>query len=260
MLGIEFDGSDVVWQNYNPYPKFRDSNAPKEFVFVEDKAMREPFNEDDPISSRMEQLLFPFPGLFLRDCALDLEVHAAGHGHVPGNGGRAVRSDRRANEFGGPRLNPNLPYLERHRREKYVLAARITGKPPVENLPMSDKSARRRVAGGSAETAAADHDHDHDHGHHDQTTTTTMTTAMGPQTTRSRPHPGAKPATAEPTAPAEKDAEDQRGGGLRYRLSVFRSSFSSASVARRNGRDSMADRKRAVRAQRARLVGWQTKA
>ncbi len=62
MLGIDFNGADVVWQNYNPYPKFRDSGAPKEFVFIEDKAMHEPFNEDDPISSRTQQLLFPFPG------------------------------------------------------------------------------------------------------------------------------------------------------------------------------------------------------
>ena len=37
--------------------------------------------------------------------------------------------------------NPNLPYLEKATNDRYVLAARITGKPKAENLEMSDKSA-----------------------------------------------------------------------------------------------------------------------
>ena len=37
VLGVDFDGGDVVWQDYNPYPQFR-GHMPKEFVFVEEGA------------------------------------------------------------------------------------------------------------------------------------------------------------------------------------------------------------------------------
>lgn len=62
MLGVDFGANNVVWQNYNPYPKL--SNLYEEFVFVDpgqDKAAT-PFNESDPVSSGLHQLLFVFPG------------------------------------------------------------------------------------------------------------------------------------------------------------------------------------------------------
>ena len=62
MLGVDFGADNVIWQNYNPYPKL--SNLYEEFVFVDqgqDKAS-EPFNESDPVSAGLQQLLFVFPG------------------------------------------------------------------------------------------------------------------------------------------------------------------------------------------------------
>ena len=62
MLGVDFGANNVVWQNYNPYPKL--SNLYEEFVFVDkgqDKGS-EPFDESDPVSSGLQQLLFVFPG------------------------------------------------------------------------------------------------------------------------------------------------------------------------------------------------------
>ena len=43
--------------------------------------------------------------------------------------------------FGGPRMSPDLPYLEKPTGDRYILAGRITGKVKGENLDMSDKSA-----------------------------------------------------------------------------------------------------------------------
>ena len=34
-LGIEFGATDIIWQNYNPYPKITEFDRNKEFVFVE---------------------------------------------------------------------------------------------------------------------------------------------------------------------------------------------------------------------------------
>ena len=83
LLGIAFSGSEsgdefqpipgeeeglggadqIVFQNYNPYPKR--SDFPPEFVFVDNACGGkgfDPFNEKDPISSGLQHLLFPCAG------------------------------------------------------------------------------------------------------------------------------------------------------------------------------------------------------
>jgi len=72
LLGIDFVPDQVIWQNYNPYPKA--SQFPKEFVFV-DKGCgaKEPFNNGDEISSGLQHMLFPFPGAVVKLHASSLE-------------------------------------------------------------------------------------------------------------------------------------------------------------------------------------------
>ena len=85
LLGIDFsDGGDgeefnpsgirppatgsekIVWQRYNPYPKFGNTINP-EFIFVDKSCgAKMPFNETDPISSKLQHLLFFGPG-FIED-------------------------------------------------------------------------------------------------------------------------------------------------------------------------------------------------
>ena len=61
MLGVDFSGDNVVWQAHNPYPKL--GAIPHEWVFVDhDSGAREPFNVDNPVSSKLQQVLFLFPG------------------------------------------------------------------------------------------------------------------------------------------------------------------------------------------------------
>ncbi|HEV3004465.1 MAG TPA: Gldg family protein, partial [Pirellulales bacterium] len=60
LLHVQFAPNDVVWQDYNPYPKLP-TNLPKEFVFVDTAAERPVFGAD-PISAKLQQVLFAFPG------------------------------------------------------------------------------------------------------------------------------------------------------------------------------------------------------
>ena len=61
LLGVDFCGDNVVWQNYNPYPKL--ARIPHEWVFVDHgSGAKQPFNLRDPITSKLQQVLFLFPG------------------------------------------------------------------------------------------------------------------------------------------------------------------------------------------------------
>ncbi len=61
LLGVDFPADQIVWQTYNPYPKF--SQFPTEFVFIDNGCGNPyPFNSNDPISAGLQHVLFPFPG------------------------------------------------------------------------------------------------------------------------------------------------------------------------------------------------------
>lgn len=53
-IGIDWPDDSVVWQAYNPYPKFQ--ALPKEFAFV-GAANERVFNPDDPISSGLQEMV-----------------------------------------------------------------------------------------------------------------------------------------------------------------------------------------------------------
>lgn len=70
MLGNHRPGQtnvDVVWQQYNPYPKLQLQGIVPEFVFIRPEAPSaeenfQPFNPNDRITSGLEEVLFMFPG------------------------------------------------------------------------------------------------------------------------------------------------------------------------------------------------------
>src|SRR5262245_37098111 len=56
--------ADVVWQDYNPYPKFQGQDLDPELVFIRDdmvKGATTAFNADEPVVAHFEEVLFPFP-------------------------------------------------------------------------------------------------------------------------------------------------------------------------------------------------------
>ena len=66
----------VVWQDYNPHPKLE---LPSEFVFIDaelgeaDGGGSRSFNPSNPITSGLQEVLFPFPGALAKDKKANLE-------------------------------------------------------------------------------------------------------------------------------------------------------------------------------------------
>ncbi len=144
VLGVDFAGDNVIWQTYNPYPKF--GSIQREWVFVDyGSGAQHPFNTRNEISKKLQQVLFLFPG-----AVTGLNSSQMKFTELLSTNDRTgtVRTDQilERTMMGRPQLNPELPLLERPTNEKYVLAAQITGKPKSENLPMSDKAAEEPQA------------------------------------------------------------------------------------------------------------------
>jgi ABC-2 type transport system permease protein len=84
LLGIESPGSmgreglfqpDLVWQDYNPYPKLQVSGIPDQWIFVREEP-GEPqglISPDSVITSGLDELFFPFPGLIEPNSSSDLK-------------------------------------------------------------------------------------------------------------------------------------------------------------------------------------------
>ena len=107
LLGVDFVADQIIWQDYNPYPKASQFPEP-EFVFVDNGCgAKEPFNPNDPISFRAAAGALPLPGCDRQAERLGPEVHAAGDDRREDRHGRF--SDMMQMTPFGPRggLNPN---------------------------------------------------------------------------------------------------------------------------------------------------------
>lgn len=146
MLGVDFGANNVVWQNYNPYPKL--SNLYEEFVFVDpgqDKGAT-PFNESDPVSSGLHQLLFVFPGSISGLNASDMTFTPLAETGTK-TGTVDVQQIAPMAMFGMMQISDERVQTPTGR--EYVMAARIQGELPAE--PKADD------ANGNGEDDASDH-------------------------------------------------------------------------------------------------------
>ena len=86
LLGIESPGSlgqqdglfapDLVWQRFNPYPKLQVSGIPDEWVFVREEESEDPaglINAENIITSGLDEIFLPFPGMIEPTAASDLK-------------------------------------------------------------------------------------------------------------------------------------------------------------------------------------------
>ncbi len=128
LLGVNFSTDEIVWQDYNPYPKL--GSLPKEFVFIDRTLSGEPFDLADMISARLQQMLFPFPGYVTK-------LNTSGMDFAPlvrtGTKTGTVRfSDMIQMTPFGPMggLNPNRRMTPQN--VSYILAAHIQGKVPAD--------------------------------------------------------------------------------------------------------------------------------
>ncbi|MBX7167253.1 MAG: Gldg family protein [Pirellulales bacterium] len=193
-LGINFNGAQVVWQDYNPYPKI--GQFPPEFVFVDKgqdpTSTAAPFNDDSPISSKLQQVLFLFPGSIQELNASGLKVTPL---VVTGtNTGRVQANEILQQSFlGGGGLNEDRAMVPTHK--SYLLGAYITGKPGPAGgaAKMSDEGLQLAQAEQpAAETPAV------------ESPATEAPPAAAPPAVPATPPAGEVPAApAAPAAPAE---------------------------------------------------------
>ncbi|MHB1036723.1 MAG: Gldg family protein [Pirellulales bacterium] len=153
ILGVDFSDQKVVWQDYNPYPKI--GEFPKEFVFVDSNLDgAESFNAKQPISSKLQEMLFLFPGSVVRLNSSSLEFTPLVT--TSEKTGTVEFSDVLSRNFFGQPTGMNEARRQTPTHEKYVLAARIRGKIKTDNLPMAaaDEEAPAKAAPAGAKSAA----------------------------------------------------------------------------------------------------------
>jgi ABC-2 type transport system permease protein len=153
LLGVDFGGDNVVWQDYNPLPKMGGFVTP-EWVFVDhDSGAKQPFNSKNSITSKLQQVLFLFPGAMtgLNSSPLKFTELVSTNDHTG-----TIRYDQilERSFMGPPRMNPEMPLLRKPTNDKYVLAAQIRGKLKPETVPMSDKPAEVATDKPATESAA----------------------------------------------------------------------------------------------------------
>ncbi len=179
LLGVDFTGNKVAWQDYNPFPKL--PGLPHEWVFIErGSGAKEAFNPESPITRDLQQVLFLFPGSVTGLNSSDLKFKQLA---TTNNKTGTILADQimQRSFMGPPQMNPDIPLLEKPTGDTYVMAARITGKvpaaaesplhglnlpaghPAVKNLPMSDQEAKvesetedTKAEEADAKTAEAD--------------------------------------------------------------------------------------------------------
>ena len=135
LLGVDFLSNEIVWQDFNPYPKVPYFTQAKEFVFADadlrkgkqgKSGDKQPFNAADPISSGLHRVLFPFPGFVLQREDSDPKLKFTPLVMTGDRTGTvSYRDMMRMSPFGEPSLNPDRPLLSTG--VPYILAAHIQG-------------------------------------------------------------------------------------------------------------------------------------
>ncbi|HPZ83112.1 MAG TPA: Gldg family protein, partial [Thermogutta sp.] len=158
-LGIDFTTNEIVWQRYNPYPKFELFEQNPEFVFINRSCGAEqPFNEQEPAVAQLQQVLFPFPGAINRLNSSTMKfTPLVKTGRITGlvNYDDIFRMDFLT---GSRELNTNRPL--RPTRTEYVLAATIEGKLPEMKITKSEESNPEPGASSNKVEELADKQHD----------------------------------------------------------------------------------------------------
>jgi ABC-2 type transport system permease protein len=159
LLGVQFGADEIVWQDYNPHPKLREF-FPPEFVILDPAASSDPdrpvFNPDDPISSGLREVLFPFPGSITEAKVSDLKFEPL-ISTGPDTGTELVSQMIVRNRLTGQMMiNPNLRHV-RNKKVYYVLAAHIYGTAkPVKSMSDAQPEPAKSETAPAEKKEAAD--------------------------------------------------------------------------------------------------------
>lgn len=146
ILGVSFNGSNVIWQRYNPYQRFP---FDPEFVFVDHGCNAQAFNRDDAASKGIEQLLFLYPGSIGQLNSSNLKFRPL---VTTGDKSGIVATNevwQRSFMGGG---GPNPAARRQPRSSNYVLAAHITGTVKQDQQMADEKASSDAAAKAAAAT------------------------------------------------------------------------------------------------------------
>ena len=135
LLGVDFDTREIVSNEYNPISHVQ--RFPAGFVFVGNGALGKNsgnvslFDEGDPISSGMKDVVFFYPGAVAKKA--DVKLKFTPLVRMSNASGRLNRSDVLQADMFGMRLNNEA--VAQPTGVEYVLAARIQGPAPAEPDP-----------------------------------------------------------------------------------------------------------------------------
>ncbi len=152
---MEFDTREIIAHEYNPISHVQ--RFPAGFVFVGNGALGKNaagaslFDEKDPISSGMKDLVFFYPGAVNKKA--DVKLTFTPLVRTSKASGRLNRSDVLQADMFGMRLNNDA--MAQPTGEEYILAARIQGKAPEEPDPKT-KFLQAQTPDGKAPSTAAD--------------------------------------------------------------------------------------------------------
>ncbi|MEE9602106.1 MAG: Gldg family protein, partial [Thermoguttaceae bacterium] len=123
LLGVDFNSNKVVWKNYNPFRKLGKLDA--EFVFMDRTGAKEPFSDSSPIASKLQLLLFPFPGSFTKAHSSTLKFDSLIRTGEENTGTVTASEVILKSPFGQSSMNPGRRQYPTD--TSYILAAHIQG-------------------------------------------------------------------------------------------------------------------------------------
>ena len=130
LLGIDFNGSQVVWQRYTPEQSVSTIDD-DQWVFVdENNGASQPFNDENAISSGLNQILLLYPGYFKRSDESKLEFQPLAESGSKNSGTVATQTLNRGDLGQANREN----FSKVRTSDGYIVAAEVTGLAPLDEL------------------------------------------------------------------------------------------------------------------------------
>ena len=151
-LGIQFEPTQIVWQDYAPDQTVR-ASADQQWIFIDEgNGSHDPLSSNSPITSGMNQLLLPYPGHVAPDNESKLGFTQL---VLTGSSNSGT-----VETFGLRRGQTNMRSFDNRTKDSYILAAHIQGVLPDDDLLLTEEESAEAEADASEEDEAKESDSD----------------------------------------------------------------------------------------------------
>ncbi len=137
-LGVDWQSDRIVWDKYNPHPRF--SNLPEEVIFVgAGSGADDAFNSDEPAASGLQEVVFLYPGGIAQAEGGEVKTQFAPLLRTGVDSGATSWFRLVQQSIFGTQLAANVPHEADE--DSYVLAARVSGgdeAQPVNAIVIAD--------------------------------------------------------------------------------------------------------------------------